>query len=53
MLDMMGRVVHQSLHPGTLNQTYLLDNISVPNGLYVIHTSGNKVDLSKTILIWK
>lgn len=52
IIDMMGKVVHQSSHPNALNQTFLIENISVPNGIYLIHVNGENINLSRRLLVW-
>lgn len=52
ILDMMGKVVHQSSHPNTLNQTFIIENISVPNGIYMVHVNGENINLSRRVLVW-
>jgi hypothetical protein len=52
IIDMMGKVVHQSSHPNTLNQTFIIENISVPNGIYMVRVNGENINLSRSVLVW-
>lgn len=52
MIDLMGRVVHEGSYPGTLNQTYTIENLQVDNGIYLLHVSGAGNDFSRRVIVW-
>ncbi|WP_162555661.1 T9SS-dependent choice-of-anchor J family protein [Reichenbachiella versicolor] len=53
LISMSGDVLHKQFFPNSLNQIYTLQDLKLPNGIYVIHIFGGQTFLSSTVMINK